>query len=170
MTDQEILRKCYAFAKDNSPDPSTQLAAAVMSDGGFLYPFACNKFPSQIRITPERLADRETKLFYTTHAEVGAIFAAIRQSQDWADGSLDFRNCTLYGTWVACDACARSIIESGIRNVVTHQLTQDLTPDRWKPSIKAALAMLEEAGVDVRFYDGPIGDVSVRFNGQIIHP
>jgi len=163
------LRKAYENAYDFSDDPSTQNGSVLIPAGHIsnLPCFGANHFPHNVEVTPERLADRDTKLFFMEHAERDAIYtAAIR--------GIPTLNATLYVPWFACADCARAIISTGITRVVGHKQMMDKTPERWVASIQAADVMLDEAGVQRVYYDGPIFTATehfkVLFNGEFWTP
>jgi dCMP deaminase len=161
----DFLRKAYINARDFSDDPSTQNGSVLVPAG---YPlnrvfFGANRFPSGIKVTPERLADRDTKLAFMQHAERDAIFKAARNGIS-TDGA------TLYCPWYACIECAKAIIGAGITRVVGHLQAIQKTPDRWKENIQVAEKMLDEAGVErtylVSDLFGSDPDYQVLFNGE----
>ncbi len=159
-TDSEYLLRAYEEAAA-SPDPSTQNGAVVVSsEGGFVA--ACNGFPRGVSVSNERLA-RPEKYDYMEHAERNVIYACAKYGYCTEDA-------TMYAPWFACVDCARAIIQAGIVRVVGHQRMADETPDRWKDTIATALAMLEEAGVEVAMVDGKLGGPRIRFNGEWWEP
>lgn len=90
---------------------------------------------------PER-RERPCKYLYAAHAEENAIAHAAKTGTSLA-GS------TLYVTFCPCAACARMIIQSGIREVVIYPANEDVAA-RWADSFVAARNMFHEAGVVVR--------------------
>jgi len=160
------LKLAYVFAKEKSPDPSTQLGA-VLYYANDITPisYGANRFPDGVKLKPERLSDRSEKLFFIEHAERNAIFNAVR------DGCEYIRSTTLYCPWYACSDCAKAIIGCGIRTVIGHKQAFDRTPDRWKESIQKAHQMFEETGVACYVFDGNLGcDFDILFNGQLWRP
>jgi dCMP deaminase len=163
------LRTAYENARDFSDDPSTHNGAVLVPDGNIsnLPCFGANHFPQGVEVTPERLADRDTKLLFMEHAERDAIFtAAIR--------GISTLNATLYVPWFSCAPCARAIVSAGIARVVGHKQMMDKTPERWVASIKAGDVILDEACVQRIYYDGPIFNATenfqVLFNGEFWTP
>jgi dCMP deaminase len=157
-------------AKMNSDDPSTQCGAVLVPAGPAGYRntqvcFGTNHFPKGVKVTPDRLADRDTKLFYMVHAERDVIYKAALRGISTLDA-------TLYVPWFACADCAQAIIQSGITRVVGHQAVMDKTPERWMESIQAADQMLDEAGVKREYYTRSIfdNDFKVLFDGGLWTP
>lgn len=161
--DKKLLKLAYIIAQE-SLDPSTQVGAVIYKRWARDMPSGSNNFPDGIEPLPERYQDRDTKLVYTEHAERSAIYNA-------AKIGFNTNGATLYCPWFACIDCARAIICAGISDVVGHKQALDKTPERWLSSVTIAHAMLKEAGVNLRWYDGKIGgDIAVRFNGEIWTP
>lgn len=169
-TNRHWLRRAYINAKKNSPDPSTQCGAVLVPEGPAGYKntqicFGINRFPKGVKVTPARLADRDTKLAFMVHAERDAIFkAALR--------GISTLEATLYVPWFACADCAQAIIQAGIRRVVGHKQVMDKTPARWVESIQFADTMLDEAGVEREYYDGQLfeDNFKVLFDGTLWTP
>lgn len=160
LKSEQYLKMAYQVATQ-SPDPSTQNGAVIVSTTGVVVS-ACNKFPTRVKSTPERL-ERPLKYEFIEHAERGAVYEAARLGVSAQGG-------TMYVPWFACSDCARAIICAGISRVVGHKKMADGTPERWKESIKNALIMLEESGVQTELYDGDIGGVTTLFNGAPFTP
>ena len=155
---------CYGQAL-SSPDPSTQNAAVLCSPSG-RYIWATrsrNEFPRGVVSTAPRW-ERPLKYSIVEHAERNAIYAAARQGIA-TDG------LTMVCPWAACADCARAIIQSGIRRLVTHTPEVGDTNERWGASINIAMTMLEEAGVTVVEIVGPIGGLPpILRNGEMLTP
>lgn len=155
----EWLRRCYRFAARWSTDPRTQTAAALVGPDQKILLFAANKFPSGVRMSPERL-ERPLKYEFFEHAERRAIFEAARRG-------IPTEGCTLVCPWFACAPCARAIIEAGITKVVGHDHPVFDTHKAWKETITLADQMLAEAGVETLRVTGEMG-AKLLFDGKII--
>ncbi len=172
--DREYLKLAYQQAY-NSPDPSTQCGAVIVIEDDYeddiVMGEGCNGFHQGVKVTEERLCDRDKKLTFIEHAERTAIYHAIRDGYT----GVHFRDSTMYAPWFACADCARAIIGVGIRKVVGHKLCQRMTPTRWEASIKDALTMFDEAGVEYSWWDGDVFTKSLKpeallFNGEAYIP
>lgn len=119
-----------------SKDPSTQVGAVVTRPDNTIASVGFNGFPRGISDDPSLYADKEEKYARVIHAEVNAILNA----KENVDG------CSIYITHPCCSSCAGTIIQSGIREVVTIKPDQHLLL-RWGKSIDRAVSMLAEAGV-----------------------
>lgn len=136
-------------------------------DGGVPYPQTSgnNRVPSELRIEDdsEVWRNRDLRTVYVEHAERAAIYAAAREGI-----------CTdrlgMVATWAACADCARAIIASGIREVLTDVRSfSRATPD-WLETVSAGHSMLRSAGVNVILYQsGPIVG-KVRHGGDTYIP
>lgn len=82
------------------------------------------------------------KYIWAAHAETNAIFSAARIG-------VCLKDCVLYVPLFPCADCAKGIIQSGIREVVTYK--PDLSSEPvWARSFEVSSAMFAEAGVVVR--------------------
>jgi dCMP deaminase len=159
---KEYLKEAYEFAVKNSTDKSTQNGAVLVDGLGRIVAWGANHFPRGVEETPERL-ERPTKYLYVVHAEESSIFDATRRGIK-TDGLV------MYGTWVACNDCAKAIIESGIVKVVGHKKTMDAAPERWLGPIRIAEEMFKEAGITYEMWEGDIGGIEILFNEKPFSP
>jgi len=125
-----------------SKDPSTQVGAVIVDDRYVVRGMGYNGFPRGVKDSSDRYAIRELKYQYIVHAELNAILNA----HDSVEG------CSIY-VWptlmfpVTCPECCKSVIQSGIVEVVSY--IQETTP-RWHSMADISHAMLSEAGVRMR--------------------
>ena len=89
-----------------------------------------------------RTVGDEDRYFLIEHAERAAIFKALLEGSD-------LRGATIYCTRFPCSDCARAILWAGIKRAVFP--TGFAGEDRWKDAQRAALRMLREGGVRVRY-------------------
>ena len=91
---------------------------------------------------PERM-ERPTKYDFFEHAERNAIYNACLTGTS-------LRGCVLYATHPPCTDCARAIIQSGIKTVVTNELEvrNDISGQTWRDKLDYSRQMFEEAGVE----------------------
>lgn len=158
-TDIDWLRVACMVASDRSDDRHTKNGAVLVPKEPGFVAVAANSMPRGTKAVPERL-ERPAKYQWLEHAERGVIYAAARQGVK-TDGA------TLYCPWFACIDCARAIIVSGVREVVGHVVTRQLTPPRWEEQITAAEAMLRESGVSLRWLADRVG-ARLLFDGKEI--
>lgn len=163
---RDQLADAYTYAQF-SQDRSTQNGGFLLGDNDQVIGVGWNSFPEGVQDLEER-HERPAKYEFTEHAERNCIYDAASQG---------FRTSgsTLVVAWAACADCARAIIQAGVIRVVTHLQAQeqcvptDGTVD-WQASIANALTMMEEAGVEVLFYDGKVGAEPLRHSGRIWEP
>lgn len=149
---EEALFDAYLQATE-SPDPSSQNGAVVYDVLDNEIGRDCNRFPDGVKDLPERW-ERPLKYQIVGHAESNAIYRAAARGFSTAGG-------TMVCPWAACDRCAVSIINSGIKRLVRHQEAMDRNEpgSTWYASCAIADMMFEEAGVEIL-------NVSAKMNGQ----
>ena len=119
-----------------SRDPSTQVGAVIANDNKQVLSLGYNGFPRGVEDRKSRYEDRTTKLLFTAHAERNALDNAV----------IDVRGATLYSTLCPCNECAKSIIQRGIRRVITTTPPADKI-ERY--NISTTLTMFRESGVQI---------------------
>lgn len=83
--------------------------------------------------------ERPTKYAWTEHAERNAIYNAARIGSR-------ILGCTAYINLFPCADCARALIQSGVKRIVTRE------PENWEHpylNFEVSKQMLEECGVEV---------------------
>lgn len=149
--DQHFLRLALAVARE-SDDPKAKLdsSAAV---GAVIVPqtgepvSSANRIPQRLRKAGYRLTDPASidRYLKLEHAERSAIFAAVRTQ-------VDLRDATMYCTRFPCAACARAIIEVGIRRLVVAQgISAEAAESPWIEEQRVAYAMLRDADITLRY-------------------
>lgn len=185
------LQHAYWVAFNQSTDPSTQNGAVIVSAAPrmlgspstdptsyvqteipcFDSVESANFFPTGVKESKERW-ERPLKYSYVEHAERNAIYLAASQG-------FKTEGATMYCAWASCADCARGIIQSKIKKLVTHHNPYADTrfgqpvSNVWKDSIKVALGMLEEAGVEIEWVEDkifPNDEIKIRFNGVLVSP
>ena len=127
-----------------SKDPSTKVGCVVVREDREIRSTGFNGFPRGIEDDEERLLDREKKYPLICHAEENAIMHAARIG-------ISLKGSTAYVTWPPCSRCARSLIQSGIKEIIYP--TPGEIPERWQEDFDISNAMISEAGVIVRTID-----------------
>lgn len=119
-----------------SKDPSTKVGSVIVDDQRRVIGLGYNGFPRGVEDHPERYSDRDTKYLFVCHAERNAI--------DNAPGNIE--GSTLYATLFPCSECCKSIIQRGVKKVVT------FVPSAGKRLLHnhdISYIMLKEAGVEL---------------------
>lgn len=164
MSDVEtkrLLRLAYEEAK-SSTDLSTQNGAIVVRDGQVIGS-GSNHFPKGVAELPHRLI-RPEKYKYVVHAETQAIYDAARKGNA-TEGA------EMFSPWAACGECAKAIIQAGITKLVVHKEAIDQSHNQWADSIKLALEMFKEAGVEYVLFSAQYKDgLELLFDGKSWQP
>lgn len=133
----QLAQKFAAFSKD----PSTKVGAVFIASGSHqILSTGYNGFPRGINEKDLKRWQRPGKYKLVEHAERNCIYNAARNGTS-LEGGLAF--VTLY----PCCDCARGIIQSGIKKIVT-TVTED-AKKRWGEDWKISNYLFEEAGVEV---------------------
>lgn len=134
----EVARQIAQWSKD----PRTKVGAVLVGNKDQIISQGYNGFPRKIEDTEERLHDRALKHKFVIHAEMNAIYNAIFNGAS-TEGA------TIYISGLpCCHECAKGIIQTGITRVVMDSCP-DETPDPWDQSVKLALELFREAGVEL---------------------
>ena len=124
-----------------SKDPTTKVGSVIVGPSNELRALGYNGFPRNLDDVRGRF-DRPDKYTWTEHAERNAIYAAARVG-------IPLEGCRMYLSWFPCVDCARAVIQAGLVEVIAVEPNWTLEP--WGPQLVIARALLEEAGVNVRF-------------------
>jgi len=133
--------------KEWSKDP-TKVGAVIVGDSNEIRSVGYNGFPRGVNdLDPSRM-ERPDKYLWGEHAERNAIYNAARVG-------IPIEGCRIYLTWYPCADCARSIIQSGLRELIA--LTRpDMEDRKWGENFRVAKILLQEARVTVRFMETTI--------------
>ena len=126
-----------------SKDPSTKVGAIVAKKKK-VYGHGYNGFPKGVRDLVDRYENRELKNMMVVHAEENACIDAGRD----AEGASMYVFPTFDHPF-SCHACARTMIQYGIREVVGYapSLEGIERAEKWKKSLELARIIFEEAGI-----------------------
>lgn len=130
-----------------SKDPSTKVGAVIVNSRNQVLSLGYNGFPRGIEDNAERLNDRPKKYELIAHAERNAL--------DNAECSVV--DAKIYATLCPCIECAKSIVQRGIKEVISPIIPENY--ERW--SFEKSIALFEEAKVILRFV--PFDQKSGRF-------
>ncbi len=131
------------WAATKSKDRSRKIGCVIVGPDNEVRSVGFNGFPRGINDNIDCRHQRPEKYRWTCHAEKNAIDNAAR-------AGIRTEGCVLYVQWMPCSECAKSIIQCGITSLVG--LERDNEDPQWVDDMKHARAMLEEAGVVVRYY------------------
>lgn len=116
-----------------SKDPSTKVGSVIVNAKKHILAVGYNGFPRGVKDHSTRYNDRDTKYKFVSHAERNALDNA----------HMDVSGCTLYTSLYPCNECAKSIIQRGIKRVVTRQPVEDKPNMNWDITEQ----MFREAGI-----------------------
>jgi len=125
-----------------SKDPSTKVGAVIVKNDAIIST-GYNGFPRGVNDSIEKRYDKEQKYTWTVHAEENAILNCVRNG-------ISVEGATIYTTPLpTCINCAKSIIASGIAEVVN-----DRNPGRvdWDEG-NLAFDYMTKSGILVRSPD-----------------
>lgn len=100
----------FAHLAATKSKDSTQVGAVLVGEEGEIRLTAFNGPPKGVIDGPARF-QRPTKYLFASHAEANLIAFAAREG-------IRTKGCTVYVTHAPCSACARALIQAGVRAVV----------------------------------------------------
>lgn len=133
---QTYLMGFAGWAAEKSKD-STKVGAVLVGPEKDVRLTAYNGPPRGVMDLPAR-RERPCKYKFSAHAEANLVAFAAREGIRTA-------GCTVYVTHHPCSACARTLIQAGVRAVVVGPGTTSMPPEEFD----AAAIMFREAGVKV---------------------
>lgn len=121
------------YAASASKDPSTHVGAVAISPAKAVLETGYNGIPRGVFDLPERMA-RPAKYLWTAHAEENLVAHAARKV---------LLGSTVYVTHMCCSACARMLINAGVKKIVVGGGATSMPAEQFE----VARRMLAEAGV-----------------------
>lgn len=152
--DQYFMGISLLSAK-RSKDPSTQVGACIVNIDKKIVGVGYNGLPqgcSDDNFSWERKGEYlETKYPFVCHAELNAILNSVR----------NLKNCTIYVGLFPCNECSKSIIQSGIKEIV-------FLSEKYKdtPSDIASKKMLDMAGIKYRKLEMKRKEIILSFDEE----
>lgn len=128
----------FAFWAAQKSKDSTKVGAVLVGPDGEVRLTGYNGPPRGVNDTPER-RERPTKYFYASHAEANLISFAAREG-------IRTSGCTVYVTHMPCAACARTLIQAGVKQVFVGIGTTSMPQEEFD----CAAQMFHEAGVEIK--------------------
>ncbi len=126
-----------------SKDPSTKTGAVIVGPDKEIRATGYNGPVRGVNDEVEERFERPTKYDFFEHAERNALYNACLTG-------VSVKGCVMYATHAPCVDCARAIIQSGIKTVVTNKIVIDETTPKntWRDKLFVSKEMFAEAGVD----------------------
>ena len=139
MWDFKFLQLCETVASW-SKDPSRKIGSCIVDDRKRVISVGYNGFPSGVLDLESRYYNREQKLLYVCHAERNAL----------DNSPINVEGATLYCSLFPCNECVKSIIQRGIKKVVT--FFPQVIERNQLFNFEISNIMMTEAGVEVVQY------------------
>lgn len=142
----EYFRTLAHTVKLKSKDENTQIGAVIVGKDKEIVSTGYNSFPRGLKDNLKERQERPEKYYWFEHAERNAIYNAARIG-------VSTKGCTMYlSCGIPCSDCARGIINAGIKRIFCER--GDVTKGKhWEENYERSWTMLEEAGINVQFYD-----------------
>lgn len=154
-----FMRHVY-LAASKSKDPRTKIGAILVKDNTVISE-GYNGFPRGVQDLNKRYTSRKTKYNYVVHAEHNVILNCARNG-------ISTLGTTLYTQGIPCKECAKAIIQTGVKLIITHSLWPNLVHcPNWVRSIKIGERMLDEAGIQISSFSDELG-LEGFLDGKII--
>ena len=140
-----------------SKDKKTHIGAVVVGQFNEIISTGFNGMPIGVNDDVPERHERPEKYYWMEHAERNSILLS----------SNDVRGCKMYTNGIPCTGCARSIIQSGISEVIVDKVWDDNNHGQWIEKAERSKTMFEESGVKFRFWRGKLIKELYRFrDGQ----
>jgi len=127
-----------------SKDRSTKTGAVVIGEDREIRSTGYNGFVRGVDDDVNERHERPTKYDFFEHAERNAIYNACLCG-------VSLKGCILYATHPPCVNCARAIIQSGIKTIVTNKLEErkDIKgQETWRDHLSHSEQMFKEANIE----------------------
>jgi len=126
-----------------SKDDSTKVGCVITDEENTIKSLGYNGHPRSLNDEVKERNERPLKYMYVVHAEINAIANATRNG-------VSLKNSIMYCTYFPCNECAKAIINSGIKTLVSYE--PDFNNERWGKSFKVSFEMLKECGVNIEIF------------------
>ena len=135
MNWKEYFSGLAEYVSRKSKDPSTKVGAIAVGPDNETLETGYNGLPRGVADVQERL-QRPEKYLWTAHAEENLVATAARAR---------LAGSTVYVTHLCCNACARMLINAGVRKIFVGPGKTSMP----EVQFEVAMQMLKEAGVTV---------------------
>jgi len=135
------LAKHYA---EWSKDESTKVGCVIVGRDKVVVSSGYNGLPRGADDSKSKRTSRPEKYFWFEHAERNAIYNAARRGTALS-------GCTAYSTLCPCMDCARALVQSGIKRVVTADVMDDRIQAVWREQFPQVEELFAECGVLIDF-------------------
>lgn len=127
---KEYFLQIAEVTAKRSKDPSTKLGAVIVNSNDQIVGTGYNGFIAKCN-EGEMSFDRPLKYHLTIHAEINAVFSALKNFSKIEDS-------TLYCTDAPCENCLKHILQVGIRKIVykSARLMKERSDENQREAIK----------------------------------
>ena len=146
----EYFRNLAHQVKLKSKDESTQIGAIIVGKDKEIVSTGYNSFPRGLTDDIKSRQERPEKYYWFEHAERNAIYNAARIGVS-TKGTTMYLSCG-----IPCVDCARGIINAGITRIFCERGVTT-KGKHWEENYHRSFSMLEEAGINIQFYDDEYG-------------
>ena len=128
-----------------SKDPNTKVGCILLApESLFVLSTGYNGLCKGLDETKPERWQRQTKHFHVVHAEQNCLANACRHG-------ISLANSIAIVTLFPCTTCAKLLIQSGIKYLVTKE--PDMKCPRWGEEFKYSLELLQESGIDIMYVE-----------------
>jgi dCMP deaminase len=146
----DLARHIATWSKDNS----TKVGCVIVDSENTIKSQGYNGQPRNSNDEIGEHNKRPMKYMYVVHAELNAILNATRNG-------ICLKDTIMYVTYFPCNECAKAIINSGIKTLVTYE--PNFSDERWADSFKISYEMLIECGVNIIYFSDEYDEFYNRF-------
>lgn len=133
------------YVATKSKDRSTKVGAVIVSpEDHAVLSTGWNGFPRGVNDNVDERHGRPAKYLWTEHAERNAVYNAVRRG-------VPLLGSAIYVTHMPCCDCARALVQSGIKTLVTREPEWDNPHIKATQHLEVSRLMFEEAGIAVRW-------------------
>lgn len=144
-----FMRQVYLIAS-RSKDYRTKIGSVLVRNGTIISS-GFNGFPIGVKDYKYRYEHKETKYQFVAHSEFNSIVIAARNG-------ISTLGSTLLTQGIPCSFCTKTIIQAGVASIVLHKQWPNLThSEAWIESTKISNIMLDEAGINIIWFDKVLG-------------
>lgn len=160
MNYENLLLESYRVAQ-NSPDPSTQNGAVLLSEQGVVVATGWNDFPVGVDVE-YWTGPKEAKYARVVHAETSVLLAAARLG-------ITTVGTTMVCAWAACSNCAKHMAAAGVARLVRHSYSNSGadTGSHWYEDCLIGDEIFSQAGIEIIEIDPVPTDIQLRRNGAL---
>jgi dCMP deaminase len=123
-----------------SKDQSRGIGCVIVGPSHEIRATGYNGFPRGADDSVQARHERPAKYGWSEHAERNAVFNAARVGTP-------LEGCTAYSTLFPCDDCARALVQSGIKRLVS--VAPDFNDPTYGEIFRTSVLILEEGGVQL---------------------